>query len=241
MELTVKIRAAHEASDGVNGAPRILADLRADGQIVTRNTIAGIMRDNGIQGISPASWHPVTTIADESAHTIPGLLNRDFDCGELDGVWTSDITYLSTGEGWLYLCAVRDGCSRRVLGWAIGDHLRTDLVETALRRAVSLRGRDVTGVILHADRGCQGGFNWSSQHLDDGGVEWFVVNRPQIGQSGRNCVPRGIRSISAMSRWRSGGRSPRACLPKKPRALSAWRRRSVRGGSTTLAACHRSI
>lgn len=151
MELTVKIRAAHEASDGVNGAPRILADLRADGQIVSRKTIAGIMRDNGIQGISPASWHPVTTIADESAHTIPDLVNRDFDRGELDAVWTSDITYLSTGEGWLYLCAVRDGCSRRVLGWAIGDHLRTDLVETALRRAVSLRGRDVTGVILHAD------------------------------------------------------------------------------------------
>lgn len=154
-ELTVKIIKAHTASDEVNGAPRILADLRDDGETVSRKTVAKIMRDNGIQGISPATWRPATTIVDESAHTIPDLVNREFDRGRLDVVWTSDITYLSTGQGWLYLCAVRDGCSRRVLGWAIDDHMRTDLVETALRRAVTLRGRDVVGVILHADRGCQ--------------------------------------------------------------------------------------
>ena len=78
-----------------------------------------------------------------------------FDRGELNAVWTSDITYLGTEEGWLYLCAVRDACSRRVVGWAIDDHLRTDLVETALRRAVTLRGEFPGKVIFHADRGCQ--------------------------------------------------------------------------------------
>ncbi|MBB3040068.1 transposase InsO family protein [Hoyosella altamirensis] len=154
-ELNTKIVDAHIASDGVNGAPRILADLRDDGETVSRKTVAKIMRHNGIQGISPARWRPVTTLAGESAHSLPDLVNRDFDRGQLDAVWTSDITYLATGQGWLYLCAVRDGCSRRVLGWAIEDHMRTDLVETALRRAVALRGRDVAGVILHADRGCQ--------------------------------------------------------------------------------------
>ena len=78
-----------------------------------------------------------------------------FDTGVLDRVWTSDITYLRTGEGWLYLCAVRDGCSRRVIGWALDDHLRTDLVESALSMAVAMRGELAQTVIFHADRGCQ--------------------------------------------------------------------------------------
>ena len=72
----------------------------------------------------------------------------------MNRVWTSDITYLPTGEGWLYLCAVRDGCSRRVIGYAFSDSLHTDVVETALRRAVTFRDPatgDTSGVILHAD------------------------------------------------------------------------------------------
>jgi transposase InsO family protein len=176
--LASKVLAAHKASDGVNGAPRILADLRAAGEVVSRKTVARLMRAHHIAGISPATWHPVTTLSDGSPHTIPDLVNRDFDQGALDVVWTSDITYLPTGQGWLYLCAVRDGCSRRVLGWAIDDHLRTDLVETALRRAVSLRGRDTTGVIFHADRGCQ----YTSTQLDQ--VATDMGMRLSVGRTG---------------------------------------------------------
>lgn len=157
-ELTVKIRQFHAASDHVNGAPRILADLRADGEIVSQKTVAKIMRGNGIRGISPRPWQPVTTITGEAPHTIPDLVARRFDQGALNRVWTSDITYLSTGQGWLYLAAVRDGCSRRVLGYAFSDSLHTDVVETALRRAVMFREPDAgptAGVIFHADRGCQ--------------------------------------------------------------------------------------
>jgi putative transposase len=177
-DLTAKVLAAHQASEGVNGAPRILADLRCEGEVVSRKTVAKLMRQQGIAGISPATWHPVTTIGDGSACTIPDLVNRDFDQGRLDAVWTSDITYLPTGEGWLYLCAVRDGCSRRVLGWAIEDHLRTDLVETALRRAVTLRGRDTSGVIVHADRGCQ----YTSAQLHDVARDLGV--RLSVGRTG---------------------------------------------------------
>lgn len=177
-QLSEKVLAAHTASDGVNGAPRILADLRAAGEVVSRKTVAKLMRAHGIAGISPATWHPVTTVADESAHTIPDLVERDFDRGRLDAVWTSDITYLPTGQGWLYLCAVRDGCSRRVLGWAVDDHMRTELVETALRRAVSLRGGDTTGVILHADRGCQ----YTSAQLAEIAAELEV--RISVGRTG---------------------------------------------------------
>ena len=113
------------------------------------------MRVNEIRGISPRPWRPVTTIADVNPHTIPDLVERRFDRGVLNVVWTSDITYLATGEGWLYLAAVRDGCSRRVIGYAFADNLHTDLVESALRRAVTFREGDTAGVIFHADRGCQ--------------------------------------------------------------------------------------
>jgi len=154
-ELLVKIRAAHHASDGVNGAPRIVADLREDGEVVSRKTVAKLMRANDIRGISPRPWRPLTTLTDPAAGDIPDLVGRRFDTGAVNTVWTSDITYLATGQGWLYLCAVRDGCSRRVLGYAFSTSLHTDLVESALRQAVALRGQDTAGVVFHADRGAQ--------------------------------------------------------------------------------------
>jgi putative transposase len=158
LELVGKIEAAHEASDGVNGAPRITADLRDAGEVISVKTTAKLMRRSGIRGISPRPWRPVTTIVDPNPHVIPDLVGRRFDQGVLNTVWTSDITYLATGQGWLYLCAVRDGCSRRVLGYAFSGSLHTDVVEDALRRAVAFRapGTGTTaGVIFHADRGCQ--------------------------------------------------------------------------------------
>jgi len=168
-DLILKIKVAHDASGGVNGAPRILADLRDAGEIISCKTVAKLMRETEIRGISPRPWRPVTTIADQTPHAIPDLVEHRFDRGALNVVWTSDITYLATDEGWLYLCAVRDGCSRRVLGYAFADSLHTDVVESALRRAVTFRdgeSGDTAKVIFHADRGCQGGFNRSTQHLN---------------------------------------------------------------------------
>jgi len=154
-ELDAKVAAFHKASDGVYGAPRILADLREDGEKVSRKTVAASLRRQGLAGISPRTFAPVTTIVDLDTPVPKDLVNRRFDVGELDRVWTSDITYLRTGEGWLYLCAVRDGCSRRVIGWAIDDHMHTDLVESAVAMAVAMRGQLAEQVVLHADRGCQ--------------------------------------------------------------------------------------
>lgn len=153
-ELAAAILRAHAASDGVNGAPRIRADLRQAGLVASRKTIAKIMAGLGIQGVSPRPWR-VTTIPDPGAQPHPDLVARTFDTGALDQVWVSDITYLRTGQGWLYLCAVRDACSRRVLGYAIADHQRSELVRAALAMAVATRGGNVEGVIFHADRGCQ--------------------------------------------------------------------------------------
>ena len=111
--LTDKIIKFHADSGHVYGSPRILADLRDDGETVSRKTATKLMRSNRIVGISPRGWTPGTTWPDTET-ALPDLVGRRFDHGQLNRVWTSDITNLATGEGWLYLCAVRDGCSRRV-------------------------------------------------------------------------------------------------------------------------------
>lgn len=153
--LDEQVRESFEASDRVYGAPRITADLRGAGVRVDPKTVAASMRRQGLEGISPSMFTPVTTIAGVAAHRIPDRVKRRWDTGELNRVWISDVTYLRTGQGWLYLCVVRDGCSRRVLGWAMDSHQSADLVERALRTAHTLRG-DIAGrVVFHADRGTQ--------------------------------------------------------------------------------------
>ena len=155
VELTAQIKAFHDASDGTYGAPRIHADLREEGVAISRKKVAALMKDAGIEGISPRTWHPATTVRGADPFPVPDLVSRDFDAGVRDHVWLSDITYLRTGQGWAYLCVVRDGHTRRVLGRAIADTLHTDVVEAALRQAVALRGDLARKVVFHADRGVQ--------------------------------------------------------------------------------------
>uniref|UniRef100_UPI003F861571 IS3 family transposase n=1 Tax=Gordonia oryzae TaxID=2487349 RepID=UPI003F861571 len=181
-ELTEKIRESHESSDQVYGSPRIVVDLREAGEKVSRKTVAKLMRVNNIRGISPRPWTPVTTVhGADSAHVIPDLVSRQWDQGGLNLVWTSDITYLPTGEGWLYLCAVRDGCSRRVIGYAFSDSLDTDLVETAFRNAFAFRNPEAGStrcVIFHADRGCQ----YTSAQMARAAAEYEA--RLSVGRTG---------------------------------------------------------
>ena len=115
--------------------------------------MAASLRRQRLAGISPRRFAPATTVVDLDAPVPADLVRRRFDTGALNRVWTSDITYLRTGEGWL--CAVRDGGARRVIGWAIDEHLHADLVTSALAMAAARRGELADTVILHADRGCQ--------------------------------------------------------------------------------------
>lgn len=176
--LTVQIREFHEASDGTYGAPRIHADLQDAGEVVSRKTVAKLMREDGVTGISPRTWHPPTTVRGEDPFPVPDLVERHFDQGERDLAWFSDITYLHTGEGWAYLCVVRDGNTRRVLGRTVADSLHTDLVEDALRQAVALRGHLPRKVIFHADRGTQ----YTSAQLAKAAAELGVLR--SMGRTG---------------------------------------------------------
>jgi transposase InsO family protein len=153
--LTEQIRAVHEESRSRYGSPRVHAELRRRGHRHSRKRVARLMRHAGIWGKTPKRWKK-TTVPDPAAAARADRIGRDFtaDASKINARWCGDITYVGTWQGWLYLATVIDIASRRVVGYAIADHLRTELVSGALANAVAARD-PVPGVIFHADRGCQ--------------------------------------------------------------------------------------
>jgi transposase InsO family protein len=149
------LTAIWDESNGTYGAPRVHAELVATGRRCSRKRVARLMRTAGLAGKTPKRWR-TTTMPDPAAALPEDLIGREFACAAtgLDSRWCGDITYIHTWEGWLYLATVIDLSSRRVVGWATADHLRTDLVDQALRNAITHR-RPEPGVIFHSDRGCQ--------------------------------------------------------------------------------------
>ena len=154
-ELTEHIRQAHQASKGRYGAPRIHAQLRRRGHRHGRKRVARLMRAAGLWGRRPRRSKR-TTIPDPAATARADLVRRDFavNAAAVNTRWCGDITYLPTWEGWLYLATVIDIASRRIVGFAMAEHLRTELVADALTNAVATRD-PAPGVVFHADRGCQ--------------------------------------------------------------------------------------
>ena len=152
--IEAKVAWFHGESDEVFGSPKVLADLREDGETISRKTVAKTMRKLGLVGICPKKWK-TTTVTDHTDAYPADAAKRMWDTGTLNAVWVGDITYLRTWEGWLYLATVIDAHSRRVIGWAIAEHMRTDLVEDALQMAITLRGELPEKVVFHTDRGTQ--------------------------------------------------------------------------------------
>ena len=153
--LAAVIQAVHQESKGRYGSPRVHAQLARDGHHHGRKRVARIMRSAGLRGGAAKRWKR-TTIADPAAAARADKIRRDFtvNAAAVNSRWCGDITYISTWEGWLYLATVIDIASRRVVGYAMADHLRTSLVAGALVNAAAARDPE-PGVIFHADRGCQ--------------------------------------------------------------------------------------
>lgn len=152
-ELGERIRAIYDESRGTYGWPRVHQALRNDGVHVGREHVARIMRDKGLVGRCRRRWIK-TTISDPDVGAVD-LLKRSFGPGtELDRVYVGDITYIRTWEGWLYLATVIDLASRRVVGWAMAEHMRAELICDALRMAIENR-QLAPGAMFHSDRGTQ--------------------------------------------------------------------------------------
>ena len=151
-DLEEKIRVAHKESRGSYGAPRIQIELRERGTACGRNRIARLMRRAGLRGICRRKgWR--TTVRDRDVRPAPDLVERNFSVEQPDRLWVADITYIPTWSGFLFLAVVLDVFSRRIVGWAMANHLRTELVLDALNMA--LTRRQPTNVIHHSDQGCQ--------------------------------------------------------------------------------------
>jgi transposase InsO family protein len=178
-ELVALIRDIFDASDGNYGVPRMHRELRRAGLTVNEKRVRRLMRLHGVAGrCRRRRCH--TTFPGPDGYVIPDLIGRRFDPGAHDVAWVQDITYIATGEGWLYLASVLDLGSRRMLGYSMADHMRAELVLDALDMAVAARGgaSAVAGVIAHADRGSQ---YTSNDYLDFCHTHQL---RPSVGRTG---------------------------------------------------------
>jgi putative transposase len=169
-ELAVRIRAAHREHRGVYGSPRICAVLRGQGEKVCENTVARLMKEQEIRARIQKRFVPRTTDGQHAHAVAKNVLDRDFAAARPNRKWVADITYVPTGEGWLYMAAVMDLCSRRIVGWSMADHMEAELVSDALSMALARR-RPNEGLLHHSDRGVQYACDEYQKLLAENGME----------------------------------------------------------------------
>jgi putative transposase len=208
------VRQVFDASGGTSGSPRIGIELREQGRQVCDNTIAALMAERGLVARAKRRRCGLTRPGKRPA--APDLVERVFTAPAPDVAWCGDMTEIVTGEGKRYLATVIGLYSRRILGYAMGAQHDAGRVVAGLHMAAVTRGGDVAGVIFHSDRGSEGGFNWSSQHLDHGGVRWARTRSwsgfpkgcggsgRRTGRCGRRCGRRVGRSRRALCSGSSG-------------------------------------
>jgi putative transposase len=151
--LADRIAAVFAASRRTYGSPRVHAELRAEGIRVSRKRVARLMREGGLAATIRRRF-PRTTNSDHGRPVAPNLLEQKFTAEQPDTVWLADISYIATGEGWLYLAAIKDMATREIVGWSMSDSLEAGSACAALRMAIQRR-QPPTGLIHHSDRGVQ--------------------------------------------------------------------------------------
>ena len=150
--LTERISQIHENSRGTYGSPRVHAALQANGIRVAKKRVARLMKEAGLRGVSRRK-RPSTTVREDTGRPAPDLVDRDFTASGPDELWVADITYVPTQDGYLYLAVVIDAYSRKVVGWEMAGHLRSELVLEALNMATEQRDPEET--VHHSDQGSQ--------------------------------------------------------------------------------------
>ncbi len=183
-ELATAIARVHEENRGVYGSPRVQKALEAEGVDACVNTVADIMREHEIRAKTKRPFTPRTTDAAHAEPVAENVLDRQFDAELPNQKWAVDITYIATGEGWLYLAGVIDLCSRKIVGWSMADHMETSLVSDALRMAVAARSPG-EGLLHHSDRGSQYASDGYMGLLQKHGME---VSMSGVGQCWDNAV-----------------------------------------------------
>jgi len=148
------IKKSYQESRGTYGSPRMVIDVREKGLPCGENRIARIMRKNGIAAKTRRKFKVTTTQSKHKFPVAPNLLKRNFSASAPNQVWLSDMTYVRTDEGWLYLAVILDVFNRQIVGWGMGDRLTADLVLRAFHQAVGMR-HPAPGLIFHSDRGVQ--------------------------------------------------------------------------------------
>ena len=182
-ELTERIREIHERSRRTYGYPRVHAELRALGVRCSRKRVARLMRKAGLRGCLRGRKRR-TTRQDKHAAPAPDLVHRKFAAASPDRLWTADVTYVRTQEGFAYLSFILDVYSRRVVGWAMASHLRTELVVEALQMAL-WRRKPAAGLIHHSDRGAQYAALSFGKRLEEAGV---VQSMGRVGSALDNAI-----------------------------------------------------
>ncbi len=176
-QLLTKIRQAHGENRELYGSPRVHRALLIDGQVVSRNTVAKLMRQAKIRAKTRKRFVPRTT---DSAHQKPvarNKLNRNFQASAPNRKWLADITYVPTEQGWLYLAAVLDVFSRKIVGWSMAHHLETDLPADALKMALLRRHPRPDDLLHHSDRGVQYASEDYQHLLNQHGIEVSMSNK----------------------------------------------------------------
>jgi putative transposase len=169
-ELLSAIKQVHQDNHGRYGSPRIHIALQNQGRGVSRGRIERLMRRHGVRAIMAPPRRVRTTDSRHELPIAPNLLNRNFIATAPNRVWLADITYIETGEGWLYLAAVMDLYSRKIVGWAMRNHLRTELASTALAMAIT-RQRPAGELVHHSDRGVQYAAHDYRTRLQSAGIQ----------------------------------------------------------------------